>query len=115
MLEELHIADYAVDADTHVIEVGGQVDLYSAPDLKRRTSSVIDAGVRCVIMDLSRVTFMDSTGLGILIGARKRLRRSGAEVVLVITNYDVEHLLEITGLDGTFATYRSVEEAIARK
>ena len=112
MPDELLTSDYALSSDTHVIEVEGQVDLYSAPELKECAAKVIDGGARRVVVDLSRVTFMDSTGLGVLIGMLKRLRAARGTLALVITSYDVERLLELTGLDGTFIVCRSRDEAI---
>ena len=113
MLEdELHIADYALDGRTSVVEVAGQIDLYAAPEFKEHISRVIDEGATRVIVDLGRVTFMDSTGLGVLIGALKRIRAANAELLLVVTDYDVERLFELTGLDGTFRIYRTRDEAL---
>ena len=112
MPEDLLIADYSLDGRAHLIEVEGQVDLYSAPEFKERTARVIGTGKRCVIIDLSRVTFMDSTGLGVLVGALKRLRAARAELLLVVTDYDIERLFELTGLDGVFRIYRSRDEAL---
>lgn len=113
--EDLWVSDHAVDDRTHVIEVHGHVDLYSAPEFKDRTVRVIDQGKKRVIIDLSGVTFMDSTGLGVLIGALKRLRAARAELLLVVTDYDVERLFEMTGLDGTFRIFRSREEALEQR
>jgi len=112
MLEDLEIADYALDRCTHVIEVEGQVDLYSAPDFRERTARVIADGAQCVLIDLSRVTFMDSTGLGVLVGALKRLRAARADLLLVVSDYDIERLFELTGLDGSFKIYRSRDDAL---
>lgn len=112
MPEDLRITDHAIDRRTHVIEVEGQVDLYSAPEFKERTAQVIDQRKTRVIIDLSRVTFMDSTGLGVLIGALKRLRAARAQLLLVVTDYDIERLFELTGLDGTFRVFRSRDEAL---
>lgn len=112
MLEDLRIADYGLDGRTHVVEVEGQIDLYSAPDFKEHTSRVIDEGKSCVIVDLTRVTFLDSTGLGILMSALNRLRAARATLLLVVTDYDIERLFEITGLDGMFRIYRSRDDAL---
>ena len=112
MLDDLVIADYALDRRTRVIEVEGQVDLYSAPEFKEQTARVIDGGAQRVIIDLSRLTFMDSTGLGVLVGALKRLRAARAELLLVVTDYDIERLFELTGLDGAFRIYRSRDDAL---
>src|SRR4051794_8126535 len=112
MLEDLRISDFPADGQTHVIEVEGQVDLYSAPEFKERTTRVIASGVKRVVIDLSGVGFMDSSGLGVLVGALKRLRASRAELLLVVTNYDVERVLQAAGLEGTFSIYRSRDEAV---
>jgi anti-sigma B factor antagonist len=112
MLMDGGIADYALDGRTHLIEVSGQVDINAAPALQERTTRVIDEGKTRVIVDLSRVGFMDSTGLGVLVGALKRLRAGQGVLALVVTDYDVERLLELTGLDRTFTIYRSRDEAV---
>ena len=112
MPEDLQIADYALDGRTRIIEVEGQVDLYSAPEFKERTARVIGAGAACVIIDLSRVTFMDSTGLGVLVGVLKRTRSARADLLLVVTDYDIERLFELTGLDEVFRIYRSRDDAL---
>ena len=111
MQTDLRTSDFALDEHTHVIEVEGQVDLYSAPDLKERALNVVDRGNTRVIIDLSKVSFMDSTGLGVLIGMLKRLRETNGSLALVVTDYDIERLFELTGLDGTFAIFRSRDEA----
>lgn len=110
---ELQISDHALQDQTHVIEVAGQIDLYAAPEFKQRTREVIDAGAKRVIVDLSGVEFMDSTGLGVLVGALKRLRSAQGTLALVVTDYDIERMLELTGLDGVFDVYRSRDEAHA--
>jgi len=112
MLDDLNISDYPLDAQTHVVEVAGQVDLYAAPGLKEATWRVLDQGKTRVIIDLSQVTFMDSTGLGVLIGALKRLRAVRGALALIVTDYDIERLFEMTGLDGMFAIYRTRDEAV---
>jgi anti-sigma B factor antagonist len=112
MLPEFRIADYDLDRRTHVVEVEGQVDLYSAPEFRQRTLDVIEQGKTRLIVDLSRVGFMDSTGLSVLVAGLKRLRRAGGKLVLIVTDYDVERLLEITGLDRTFTIYRTRDEAV---
>ena len=108
----LQVADYALDGRTHFVDVEGQVDLYSAPALKERALHVVAEGREHVIVDLSRVSFIDSTGLGILVMTLKSLRRRGGALSLVVTDYDLERLFEKTGLDGTFAIFRSRDDAL---
>ena len=113
MLKDLEITDYAVDARTHVVEVAGQIDLYSAPELEEHTTRIIGGGAECVIVELSRVTFIDSTGLGVLVNAMKRMRAARAELLLVVTDYDIERLFKLTGLDNALHICRSLDEALA--
>ena len=112
MLEELRVADYALDGRTQVVEAEGPVDIYSAPLLEELTSRAIRDGKTHVIVDLSRVTLIDSTGLSVLVGALRRLRRARGTVELVITDYDIERLFEMTGLDGVFRIHRTRDEAV---
>jgi anti-sigma B factor antagonist len=112
MLDDLRITDYALDSRTHLIEVEGQVDLYSAPEFKEHTARVLGERKQCVIIDLARVRFIDSTGLGVLVGAFKRLRAARAELRLVVIDYDIERLFELTGLDRALKIYRSRDEAL---
>jgi anti-sigma B factor antagonist len=110
--DDLHITDYALDNRTHLIEVEGQVDLYSAPEFKERTARVLGERKQCVIIDLARVKFIDSTGLGVLVSAFKRMRAARAELRLVVIDYDIERLFEMTGLDRALKIYRSRGEAL---
>src|SRR5947207_6895538 len=66
-----------------VLEVGGEIDVYTAPQLRERLISMVESGDRRVVVDLARAEFLDSTGLGGLVGALKRLRRGEGELSLV--------------------------------
>ena len=107
-----HINDVSVDAETHVIELGGEVDLYTAPEFKERMVQVIDDGKKRVVVDLSQATFIDSTTLGVLVGGVKRLRPSGGSLALVCTDQNIQKIFEITGLDRVFPIHASREEAL---
>ena len=72
-----HIEDQAIDDSTHVIELGGEVDLYTAPEFKERMVELIESGKKQIVVDLSKATFIDSTTLGVLVGGVKRLRPTG--------------------------------------
>lgn len=106
------IADYALDGRTHVIEVEGAVDLYAAPALKERADDVTDEGATRVIFDLSRVNFIDSAGLAALLDVLKSLENGAGTLSLVVTDYDIERLLVITGLNETFSIFRSRDAAV---
>ncbi len=107
-----HIQDSEIDADTHVIELGGEVDLYTAPEFKERMVELIDAGKKQIVVDLSGATFIDSTTLGVLVGGVKRLRPSGGALALVCTDQNIAKIFEITGLDRVFPIHASRDEAL---
>ena len=110
---DFELSDRAIDSETHVIEVGGEVDLYTAPEFKTRLHDLIDEGKSQLVVDLSRATFIDSTTLGVLVGGLKRLRPTGGSLVLVCTEPSIGRVFDVTGLDRALPVYATVEEAIA--
>ena len=108
-----HINDEEIDADTHVIELGGEVDLYTAPEFKERMVQLIEEGKKQIVVDLSKATFIDSTTLGVLVGGVKRLRPAGGSLALVCTDQNITKIFEITGLDRVFPIHDSRDEALA--
>ncbi len=107
------IHDQEVDSETHVIELGGEIDLYTAPEFKERMAEIIDEGKTRVVVDLSQATFIDSTTLGVLVGGVKRLRPAGGSLALVCTDQNITKIFEITGLDRVFPIHGAREEALA--
>ena len=107
-----HIDDESIDAETHVIELGGEVDLYTAPEFKERLVQVIEDGKKQLVVDLSKATFIDSTTLGVLVGGVKRLRPVGGSLSLVCTDQNITKIFEITGLDRVFPIHGSRDEAL---
>ena len=97
-----------------VMSVYGAVDLFAAPDLKRRLIAAINRGATELIVDLSATEFLDSTGLGALLTAYKRLSRRGGRLVVVPGEPSVTRVFEITGLDSIFTFADSLEEAIMK-
>jgi anti-sigma B factor antagonist len=94
-----------------VLEVAGEIDVYTAPQLRERLISLVDGGERHVVVDLGRVEFLDSTGLGVLVGALKRLRGAGGELFLVCGQERLLKIFRITGLDRVFTLYPTVAAA----
>jgi anti-sigma B factor antagonist len=109
-----HIDDESIDAETHVIELGGEVDLYTAPEFKERLVQVIEDGKKQLVVDLSKATFIDSTTLGVLVGGVKRLRTNDGQLSLVCSDRNITKIFEITGLDRVFTIYPTREEAVAK-
>jgi anti-sigma B factor antagonist len=107
------IEDRRIDDDTHLVAVSGEIDLFTAPQLKQRMSAPIEAGRSQLVVDLSATTFIDSSSLGVLIGAHRRLEQRGGSLVVVCANEAITKTLKITGLDGVFTIAPSVEAALA--
>jgi anti-sigma B factor antagonist len=95
-----------------VVSVHGEVDVSSAPEVQRELDAVIEAGARTVVVDLSDVSFLDSTGLGALVAARAAATASGGSVAVVCDQGRLLKLFTITGLDGAFDIHPTVDEAL---
>lgn len=106
------IEDRSIDADTHVVAVTGEIDLFTAPEFKQRVSAPIDEGRTHVVVDLTETTFIDSSSLGVLIGAHRRLRRLEGRLVIVCSNDAIVKTFRITGLDGVFTIVPRLDEAL---
>jgi anti-sigma B factor antagonist len=112
MAMEFEIHDRVIDDGTHVVAVAGEIDLFTAPEFKQRVSAPIDAGATRVVVDLTETTFIDSSSLGVLIGAHRRLRRLDGALTIVCTSDAIVKTFKITGLDGVFTIVGSLDEAL---
>lgn len=97
-----------------VLEVQGEVDLYTSSQLRDAILGLTEEGESRIVVDLNNVSFMDSSGLGVLVAGLKRARERGGELALVFGEGSVQKVLGITGLDKVFPTNRSVGEATGR-
>lgn len=96
-----------------VVHVGGEIDVYTAPALRDKLDEQIESGAHDLVVDLQNVTFMDSTGLGVLVGRLKLVRTHDGSLSLVCSNDRVLKVFAITGLDKVFRIYPTVEQALA--
>lgn len=96
-----------------VVAASGEIDVATAPRLREQLIDLIAAGRRQLVVDLSWVDFIDSTGLGVLIGALKRIRSHDGDFGLVIDDPRVLKVFDITGLDQVFRIHASLELAVA--
>lgn len=94
-----------------MIDLEGEVDVYTAPQLKQQIINMLDGGVYHVIVNLTNVEYLDSTALGVLIGGLKRLRERNGTLDLVCPNARIRRIFEITGLDKIFDIYSAEQEA----
>jgi anti-sigma B factor antagonist len=95
-----------------VVSVAGEIDIATVPQLRPALEAAVSSGGP-VTVDLSGVTFMDSTGLGVLIQALKHSQVAGGAFHLVVTQPNVKKVLEITGLTELFSIFESQAEALA--
>jgi anti-sigma B factor antagonist len=113
MPNDFKVTDEQLDDVRQAVVVSGEIDLFTAPELKQRVTDLIDAGTTQLVIDLTPTTFLDSTGLGVLIGAVKRLRSRHGDLVIVNTDETIAKTFEITGLDQIFTIRSTREEAVA--
>lgn len=110
---ELEIRDEVTGEAVRILRVAGDVDFDGAPQLKRHIMSMIDAGDRQFIVDLSAVAFIDSTAIGVLVGVLKRLRLNGGSLLVVCDNDDIRGIFETIGLEHVIPLHHSDRDAFA--
>lgn len=96
-----------------VVAVRGEVDIATAPKLREKLVELASQGAQKVVVDLEGVDFLDSTGLGVLIGGMKRLRGLDGDLTLVCTQPRILKVFEITGLNRAFSIYETVDAAVS--
>ena len=102
-----------VDQGTHtVLAPEGKFNLVAAPPFKARIDDLVAAGKARVVVDLHAVDFIDSSGLGVLIGGLKSARKHGGDLRIAAATDQVRAVLKLTNLDRILAPYATVEEAV---
>ena len=99
--------------DHMVVEVGGEIDVYTAPRLREKMVELVNAGHYHLVVDMESVDFLDSTGLGVLVGGLKRVRSHDGSLRIVCTQERLLKIFRITGLTRVFPIHDSVDEAVA--
>jgi len=99
------------DGADAVVSLEGEVDLYTAPELKQELHRLVGEGAKRIVIDMTATTFIDSTTLGVLLSVVKRVRPEGGAVVLVCPDRNVKRIFEITLLDRVFTIVDTREEA----
>jgi anti-sigma B factor antagonist len=106
--------DMAYDDDVVVLTVGGEIDYAASPKLKRRITDHLKSDGRHLVLDLSWTTFIDSTAIGVLMGAATRMQGSDHGSLAVVCSHDkVLQIFEVSGLDHVITLYSSCDEAIS--
>jgi anti-sigma B factor antagonist len=112
--QELNVTiEFGADSATSgpTITAAGEVDIQTSPILEERLTSVLDQGVSSVVVDLGQVTFLDSTGLSVLIAAMKRCQTAGGSLRVVSPQPNVRRVFAITGLAEAFQLAPDDEDA----
>ncbi len=109
--------DLSIDLKTEeggevlIFKLRGSLDLATTPTVRAALLEATEKGKRDLIVDLTQLEFLDSTGLGALIGAHRRATERGGSVRLIVNEGPIARLLNITGLMRIFAVYHSIEDA----
>ena len=111
---QFSLTDESLDETTHLIAVRGEVHVSTAPEFSERLNDAIATGKTSVVIDMTDVEFIDSTGLSVLLNALRRVTRQQGNLALVVSNPTVLRHYEITRLDSTFDIAPTRDEAIAR-
>lgn len=97
--------------DVCAVVLEGEIDVYTAPRLKEELVSVVESGCPNVIVDMEKVGFIDSSGLGVLVSALRRARERDGVVRIVCTRDNILKIFRITGLDKVFPIFAEMSEA----
>ena len=111
-MPSLHIT--AITAgDCAVLQIAGEMDVYTSPKLRKQVADLAENGTIHIIADLRGLDFLDSTGLGALVGSLKRLRLRQGSLMIVTSGGRILKLFKITGLTHAFALHSCVMDAIS--
>jgi anti-sigma B factor antagonist len=109
---DLKLGHYA-QGGIEVIDVQGEIDMYTAPRLRELLIDLVSTGSYQLVVSLDKVGFLDSTGLGVLVGALRRVRAHDGSLDLVCAQQRILKILKVTGLTEVFGIYETVDQAIA--
>ncbi|GAA3199425.1 STAS domain-containing protein [Actinocorallia longicatena] len=109
--ERLRLDHYEEEGVT-VVSPAGEVDVFTAPVLREFLLGLLDDGMRKLVVDLTAVSFLDSTGLAVLVGIWQRLRNQDGSFALAAANPRIARVLRTTRLDQSLRLHETVREAI---
>jgi anti-sigma B factor antagonist len=101
------------EGDVAVVAATGEVDVFTAPGLDAEITALVEQGHSRLVVDLSGVSFLDSTGLGVLVKGLKTARDAGGSMHLVVTSERIRKIFDITGLDASLPLFDTVGDALA--
>jgi anti-sigma B factor antagonist len=101
--------------DVAIISLRGEIDVYTAPRLRQALIDLVEGGSKDIVVDMDKVDFLDSTGLGVLVGGLKRVKSNDGEMKLVVTQDRIMKIFDITGLAKVFPMFGSLDEAFGQQ
>jgi anti-sigma B factor antagonist len=107
------IQERVIDDRTTVLAVEGEIHVSTAPEFSAMLSTTVDGGRTSLVLDLTGVMFIDSTGLSVLLNALRQVTHAGGQMAVVCSNPTVLRLFEITRLDTTFDIHAELAPALA--
>jgi anti-anti-sigma factor len=113
-LDEFHAAVATLTPEFAVVSVSGELDLYTAGRLQARIEEADTLGPGTVLVDLSEISFIDSSALVVLVRETKRLEGRGHSLVLVTNDPRTRRIVEVAGLEGLLRTYATLQDALAQ-
>ena len=111
---DLTLATSEVNGTT-IVAVGGEIDVYTAPKLRDKITDLVANGVYQIVIDMEAVEFLDSTGLGVLVGGLKKVRAHDGSLELICTQDRLLKIFRITGLAKVFVIHDSADGALAAR
>src|SRR5437899_1608744 len=96
----------------NVVSLRGEIDVYTAPRLRQTLIDLVEGGATDIVVDMERVDFLDSTGLGVLVGGLKRVKDRDGTMKLVANQDRILKIFDITGLSKVFPIFGSLDEAL---
>ena len=96
-----------------IVAVGGEIDVYTAPKLRDKITELVGDGIYDLVIDMEEVEFLDSTGLGVLVGGLKKVRAHDGSLQLVCNQDRLLKIFRITGLAKVFVIHDTAEAALA--
>jgi anti-sigma B factor antagonist len=111
---DLTLSTREVDGTT-IVAVGGEIDVYTAPKLRDKITELVADGVYTLVIDMESVEFLDSTGLGVLVGGLKKVRAHDGSLELICTQDRLLKIFRITGLAKVFVIHDSADGALTAR
>jgi anti-sigma B factor antagonist len=94
--------NYKEEQDQWTIKLSGEMDINSSDEVKQELQDIIDQNIADIEIDCAELSYIDSTGIGVLIGILKKIKKSDKKIVLKNTKDNIKRLFNITGLDKIF-------------